>query len=34
VGHFIKYISTLSSGSGSEACDPDAFGACIATMTE
>jgi hypothetical protein len=33
VGHFIKYIQTLSTGSGSQACDPNAFGACVAVMS-
>jgi len=33
VGHFIKYIQTLSTGSGSTACDPTAFGACVAVMS-
>jgi hypothetical protein len=33
VGHFIKYIQTLSTGSGSQACDPSAFGACVAVMS-
>jgi hypothetical protein len=33
VGHFIKYIQTLSTGSGSTACDPNAFGACVAVMS-
>jgi hypothetical protein len=33
VGHFIKYIQTTGSGSGSTPCDPNAFGACIAAMT-
>jgi hypothetical protein len=33
VGHFIKYINTISNGTGSTACDPAAFGSCIAVMT-
>ena len=33
VGHFIKYIQTLNTGSGSTACDPNAFGACVAVMS-
>jgi hypothetical protein len=33
VGHFIKYIQTLTPGSGSTACDPNAFGACVAVMS-
>jgi hypothetical protein len=33
VGHFIKYIETLSTGSGTAACDPNAFGACVAVMS-
>ena len=35
VGHFIKYIFGLNNGSGSgETCDYDAFGSCIAVLTE
>jgi hypothetical protein len=33
VGHFIKYIETLSTGSGTTPCDPNAFGACVAVMS-
>jgi hypothetical protein len=33
VGHFIKYIETLSTGSGTTACDPNSFGACVAVMS-
>jgi hypothetical protein len=33
VGHFVKYIQTLDTGSGSQACDFNAFGSCIAVMT-
>jgi hypothetical protein len=33
VGHFIKYIETLNPGGGTTACDVNAFGACVATMT-
>jgi hypothetical protein len=33
VGHFIKYIETLSAGSGTTACDPNAFGACVAVLS-
>jgi hypothetical protein len=35
VGHFIKYIYSLNDGGGSgETCDFDAFGSCIAVLTE
>jgi hypothetical protein len=35
VGHFIKYIYGLNDGGGSgEACDFNAFGSCIAVLTE
>jgi hypothetical protein len=35
VGHFIKYIYALNNGGGSgELCDFDAFGSCIAVMTD
>jgi hypothetical protein len=35
VGHFIKYIYSLNTGGGSdELCDFNAFGSCIAVMTE
>ncbi len=35
VGHFIKYIFALNNGGGSgELCDFDAFGSCIAVMTD
>jgi hypothetical protein len=33
VGHFIKYVKGIGSGSGSQACDPNSFGACVAVMT-
>ena len=35
VGHFIKYIFRLNEGGGSgELCDFNAFGSCIAVLTE
>jgi len=35
VGHFIKYVYALNDGGGSgEACDFNAFGSCIAVLTE
>jgi putative Flp pilus-assembly TadE/G-like protein len=35
VGHFIKYIFRLNNGGGSgELCDFDAFGSCIAVLTD
>jgi hypothetical protein len=33
VGHFIKYVQTLNTGGGTTACDPNAFGSCVAVMT-
>ena len=33
VGHFIKYIQATGTGSGTTACDPDAFGSCVSVMT-
>jgi hypothetical protein len=33
VGHFIKYISSVGTGSGSASCDLTAFGSCVAQMT-
>jgi hypothetical protein len=33
VGHFIKYIQSLNTGSGSTPCDMDAFGSCIVELT-
>ena len=33
VGHFIKYIQNPGTGSGTTACDPNAFGSCVAVMT-
>jgi hypothetical protein len=33
MGHFIQYIPSIE-GEGSEACDPDVFGTCVAVMTE
>jgi hypothetical protein len=35
VGHFIKYVQTLNNGSGgSEPCGFDAFGSCVAVLSE
>ena len=34
VGHFIKYIDTVNGGSGSQTCDFDSFGTCVASLTE
>jgi hypothetical protein len=33
VGHFIKYVQTLSQGTGTTACDFAAFGSCVTSMT-
>ena len=34
VGHFIKYVDTVSSGGGGAACDFNAFGTCVAVLTQ
>ena len=35
VGHFIKYVQTLNDGSGgTQACDKNDLGACVAVMTQ
>jgi len=34
VGHFIKYIDNVNSGTGSQLCDFNAFGPCVAALTE
>jgi len=35
VGHFIKYVQTINDGSGGDnACDQNAFGSCVAVLTE
>jgi hypothetical protein len=35
VGHFIKYVKTLNDGSGgTESCDVNDFGLCVAVLTE
>jgi Flp pilus assembly protein TadG len=33
VGHFIKYIQNINAGTGTQPCDPNAFGSCVAAMT-
>jgi hypothetical protein len=33
VGHFVKYIAEIGSGTGGSACDLSSFGSCIPTMT-
>jgi hypothetical protein len=33
VGHFIKYVDTLSGGTGTESCDFSALGTCVAVLT-
>ncbi len=33
VGHFIKYINSIDTGTGTQPCDPNAFGSCVAVMT-
>ena len=34
VGHFIKYVQSLDNASGSQPCDPNSFGGCVAQLTE
>jgi putative Flp pilus-assembly TadE/G-like protein len=34
VGHFIKYIDSLDNASGTNPCDLDSFGTCVASLTE
>ena len=35
VGHFIKYIQNLNNGNGgTQPCDLNSFGACVAVLTE
>jgi hypothetical protein len=35
VGHFIKYVKTLNDGSGgTETCDVNDFGICVAVLTD
>jgi Flp pilus assembly protein TadG len=34
MGHFIKYISTINTGTGTQPCNVNAFGTCIAVMSE
>jgi Flp pilus assembly protein TadG len=34
MGHFIKYVSTLTPGTGTQPCNPAAFGTCVMSMTE
>jgi hypothetical protein len=33
-GHFIKYVESVNTGGGGAACDFNAFGTCVAVMTE
>ena len=33
-GHFIKYVESVNTGGGGSACDPTAFGTCVAVLTE
>jgi hypothetical protein len=34
IGHFIRYVSTINTGTGTQPCSPNTFGTCIAVMTE
>jgi putative Flp pilus-assembly TadE/G-like protein len=34
MGHFIKYVDSINSGSGGSACDFNAFGTCVAVLTQ
>jgi hypothetical protein len=33
VGHFVKYIANVSTGTGTTACDLSAFGSCVGVLT-
>jgi hypothetical protein len=33
-GHFIKYVDSINTGGGGPACDFNAFGTCVAVLTE
>jgi hypothetical protein len=33
VGHFVKYISSVGTGSGSTSCDLSSFGSCVGVLT-
>ena len=33
-GHFIKYVESINTGGGGPPCDFNAFGTCVAVMTE
>jgi hypothetical protein len=33
LGHFVKYVNSISTGTGSGACSQNAFGNCIAVLT-
>jgi hypothetical protein len=33
-GHFIKYVDSVNTGGGGPACDFNAFGTCVAVLTE
>ena len=34
VGHFIKYINNVPTGTGSGKCEENTFGSCIAVLTK
>jgi hypothetical protein len=34
VGHFIKYVDTINTGGGGASCDFNAFGTCVAVLTQ
>jgi hypothetical protein len=34
VGHFIKYVESINTGGGGSACDFNAFGTCVAVLTQ
>ena len=34
VGHFIKYVSSINTGGGTTTCQQNAFGSCVAVLTQ
>jgi hypothetical protein len=34
MGHFIKYVDSINTGGGGSACDFNAFGTCVAVLTQ
>ena len=34
VGHFVKYISALNTGGGTQPCNPTSLNTCVAVLTQ